>query len=518
MRNIQNLKIFGWLKHVSWPLLIVPVLTVVLGIVFARMAGDFPDDPEYSYLLNGLEVLTFYPPSYISHPGTNLIMLMAVVNFFVWLVSWPFHGAGLVTDVLARSQFYLAIHHLVLMAGIAGAALWFGAQVRRVSGSLAAALAGQATILLSYPIMIGLNRVAPEPLLVAVALVLAGFLAPLALDKGEDGRRTAAAAGIVLGFGLAAKINALPLAFALLLLPDWRLRKRAALFALGTGILCTLPAAHHYPQMFHWFGGMATHSGTYSDGSRGLPQASVLLANGAVLLSKAPEMFAMCVLYAFLARLGPRSLRPVMLASALVVAAQILMVLKQPEPRYLIPAAAFSALANAALVFQLLSRKLLSGLAAAALMAIAAFCCTASAAAAWTLNAHAVQAANRLVFDRISHSGCAVILYYEAPAVSYSLDFGNQYAGSRFRTALQKLYPRTITYDWARNSFMSFGDPLSPAQVWDHVKPARCIYLAGSPLERFGKSGIGISPSAMIPVMRAPFDNGVSVAVYRYQP
>jgi hypothetical protein len=518
MQKAPIMTLPNWMRGLSWTLFVVPVLATILGAFFVRMTGDYPADPEYSYLLNGLEVLTFYPPSYISHPGTNLIMLMAVVNFFAWLVTWPFHHASLVTDVLSRSQFYLSVQHAALMAAIAGATLWFGMQLRRVSGSLVAALAGQASILLSYPVMIGLNRVAPEPLLLASTLVLAAFLVPLVFGKEENPCRTAVAVGIMLGFSMAAKINALPLVFALLLLPDWRMRKRAALFAIGSAIAFTLPAAHHYPQMFRWFTGMATHSEAYTGGARGLPPVSVLLDNTMLLLSQAPAMFVAGALYAILAVFGPRLLRRVLLVSALVLAVQILIVVKQPTARYLIPAATFSAFANAALVAHLISRGSRKGLASLALLGAVALGYTVHTTADWLRTSHAVDVANKEMFERLSRSDCAVIQYYEASSVAYSLDFGNQYAGSRFRAQLQALYPRAITYDLARSSFMLFGDPLSLAQVQARIAPARCIYLAGSPLERFGSSGIGIPSKAMTLIERAPFDNGRSLAIYRYRP
>jgi hypothetical protein len=502
----------------AWPLAVVPLLLLILGRIFVHMTGAFADDPEYAYLLNGLEVLTFYPPSLVAHPGTNLIMLMAVVNFFTWLVTWPFHGAGLYTDVLSRSQFYLSVHNAVLMVIVAGAALWFGMQVRRISGSMAAALAGQTSLLMSYPVMIGLNRVAPEPLLVASTLVLAGILYPFACGEEKNAQRIAAAAGVAVGFSIAAKINALPLVFALLLLPNWYLVRRAFLFTVASSIFFTLPVAHHYPQMFRWFTGMATHSEAYAAGARGLPAASVLLDNIMLLLSQAPAMFVAGALYAILALLGPRPLRRMLLVSTLVLVVQILIVVKQPTARYLIPAATFSALANAALVAHLISRGSRKGLAGLAVLGAVAFCYTVHTTAAWLRTSHAVDVANKEIFERLSRSDCAVIQYYEASSVAYSLDFGNQFAGSRFRAPLQALYPRAITYDVARRSFMLFGDPLSLAQVQARIAPARCIYLAGSPLERFGSPGIGIPSKAMTLMERAPFDNGRSLAIYRYRP
>ncbi len=514
MIKFPNLRDAGF-----WLLAVVPILLLILSRVFVRMVGSFPVDPEYAYLLNGLEVLTPYPPSLSAHPGTNLVMLMAVVNFFTWLVTWPFHGVGLVTDVLSRSQFYLGVHHAVLMAAIAAATLWFGMQVRRVSGSMIAALAGQASLLMSYPIMIGLNRVSPEPFLVATTLVLAGILYPIAFEKEENAQRAAAVAGVVVGFSIAAKINALPLVFALLLLPNWYLVRRGIIFTVASFIFFTLPVAHHYPQMFSWFTGMAAHSGSYADGAAGLPGISVLISNAALMFSEAPELFVGAALYIAVALFGAPALRRVMMVSALVVVVEILMVMKQPAARYLIPGAVFCAFANAALVAHLLSRGSGRFLAALAVLGVAALFYAANSTTAWLRGAHDVNFANQRVLERISGSGCAVIFYYEAPAIVYDLDFGNQFAGSRFRGALQKLHPRGITYDWARHSFVHFGELLSPADVWKRVAPARCIYLAGSPLERFGSPGsVGLPAGLMVPVTRAPFDNGRSLAVYSYQP
>ena len=500
----------------DWPLAMVPVLLLILARLFVHMAGGFEADPDYAYLMNGLEVLTFYPPSFNNHPGTTLEMLAALVNLGTWLVCLPFHGMGLVRDVLSKSQFYMGANNAILVMLIAAAVLWFADRVRQVTGSMAAALAGQASLLLCFPAMIALDRVTPEPLLLAATFVLAGVLAPAAFGKIKNGERTAAAVGALLGFCIATKITALPLIPLLLLLPGWRLRKRAGLFLLGGMIFFTLPTAHHYPQMLSWMTGMATHSGSYGSGAPGLPAGPVLLERARALFGQTPEFFIAVIVYCGLLAAGPRALRRLMAVCALVVAAQLFMVLKQPEPRYLAPVVAVVALADAGIVAALLSRGAAWAAAVLALL-LAGLCNNVLSTAAWAKTNHAVYIANRAVLAQAWASGCGLVSYYEAPLEVYDLDFGNQYAAYRFRAPLQELYPKGVTYDWARHSFEFFGTPLSSAQLSAHLVPARCIILVGSPLARYGAS-FGLPATSLTLVARSPFPDGQAVAIYRYQP
>ena len=511
------MKFLHWRILRLWPLALVPISLLILSRILLHMSGAFPDDPEYAYLLNGLEMLTFYPPSYSAHPGTNLITLTAILNLATWLVTLPFHRLGLVTDILTKSQFYLAVNNAILVMAIAAAAFWFADRVRRATGSIAAALAAQASLLVSFPVMVALNRVSPEPLQLAATLVLAGLLTPLAFGRSENIQWTAAAVGIVIGFCISAKITAVPLVAVLLLLPGWALRKRAAYFVAGGFVFFTLPAAHHYQHMLSWFTGMATHSGAYSGGPAGLPSAATLLSNAFYLFGQAPELFVAIAAYAAMALLGPRPLRRLMAVSALVVAAQILVVLKQPGPRYLVPVIAIFALANAAIVAALLSRGAAWSKAALAALAVIGLCNTAVSTAAWADRYRGTDIKNRKLLDMVSASGCAQVTYYEAPLILYDLDFGSQYSANRFSQALQRLYPRGFTYDIARNSFMFFGTSISPRELQARIAPATCIYLVGSPLERFG-GNFPIPAEQLTLVAPAQFENDRSIAVYRYRP
>src|SRR4029079_18256850 len=118
-----------------------------------------------------------------------------------------------------------------------------------------------------------------------------------------------------------------------------------------------------YDEMLLWYLGLFTHQGGYGSGPAGLPPLSQFLANVQILFSAMPEVFACLAVYvAVLAartKFQWRDADPasrVLLICTLLVAIDLVLVLKQPEPRYTVPAVAFLCLGNAALAKILLER------------------------------------------------------------------------------------------------------------------------------------------------------------------
>ena len=244
-------------------LMAVPIVLIALGILFRTAGGPFGADPDFPYLLNGLNILTLHAPGHYDHPGTTVQIFAALVILPAWLLSLPVHGTmALKTSVLSQPQYYLHIINLALLAANAGAAYYFGWRVRAVS-SLATAVVGQLSILASFSVMIGLDRVTPEPLLLAATLTTAGYLAPLALHR-ENFNPTLSYArrlGVLLGFALVTKITALPTLFTICFLQRPQLRVSAIKAMMITGLVLTLPIAIHYLQMVRWFGRIFIHTG-----------------------------------------------------------------------------------------------------------------------------------------------------------------------------------------------------------------------------------------------------------------
>ena len=83
--------------------LAVPLVMLILSISFVFAEGSFDADPDYGYLLNGLNILHFHSPGHIDHPGTPLHVLQE-------LGGWE-------TPSMVRRHAHLAANHLAAYAG-----------------------------------------------------------------------------------------------------------------------------------------------------------------------------------------------------------------------------------------------------------------------------------------------------------------------------------------------------------------------------------------------------------------
>jgi hypothetical protein len=499
---------------------VVPCLLILLGIVLRAAAGPFESDPDYAYLLNGLGLLTLHSPGHYDHPGTTVQIIAALVTLPAWLLSLPLYGmSGLVSAVLSHPEFFLRVINIVLIVADAAAAFYMGWRIRGAT-NLTAALAAQFSVLLSFSVMIGLNRVTPEPLLLASSLALAGYLAPAVLQP-EHFRQTRAYAwrlGALLGFALVTKITALPLLIAVFFLEDRRLRLAAAAAGVLTGLLLTLPIVIHYPHLAKWFVRLFIHTEAYGGGQVGVPAASSLWHGIRSLLGQTPEIFVAFGFYVLLFPLWRGPTRRVIAICAAILALGILMVLKTPGARYLMPVIGAIALANAAIMSQLLLKRgtaRIGSLFFAALLALGIWR-NALATSAWARDAEQTQTDSQKLLAKMSASGCRLIFYYEANAITYNLSFGDQYTPKRFASDLDKLYPDTVFYDVFAHRFQTFVRPLSSKETDALLAAGRCVYLIGSPMERYSDFGI---PRTDLPlVARTSHDLAYSLAVYAWRP
>jgi hypothetical protein len=244
-------------------LAIIPICMVALALSFVKVLGAFPADPDYGYLLNSLNVLSLRSPAHTDHPGTTLHLWGAIVIGAVWLARWTFVQTPLQLDVVLYPEFYLWCINTTLAALIGGAIFAVGLTFYASTKSLATAAAAQATSLISLPVMLALPRVAPEPLLLCLTLILVALVAPVIVAGARETRGRVITAGIVFGSCLVTKITTGPLALLLLLFRTWRARLIALAAALVTMVALTLPIAKHYRQMLQWFEALLIHNGAY---------------------------------------------------------------------------------------------------------------------------------------------------------------------------------------------------------------------------------------------------------------
>jgi hypothetical protein len=510
----------GWEMAV---LAAVPMGLILAGVVFRAMAGVFEADPDYVYLLNGLDILTLYPPGYYDHPGTTLEVIAAFVTWATWLFSPHLHNApDIKTAVLLHPEYFLRAINLVLIAANAVAAFYMSLRIRMAAG-LGAALVAQLSILISFSVMIGLNRVTPEPLLLAASLVLAGYLAPLVLqpERFVETGAYAMGLGMLLGFILATKITALPLLAAILFLRTRKLRWAAVKAGAAAGLILTLPIAVHYPQMAKWFARLFIHTGAYGGGPKGVVSPSELWPSFVVLLGQAPEIFVMFGLYAISLPLWRGGFRRVMVICAVILAVSILMVLKHPGARYFMPIVGIIALANAAIVSQSLAEGGAARIGGILLMLVLAVGIGRNllATSTWARNARENQSINQKLIAATIATGCRPIFFYGVNTPLYNLGFGEEYTVHHFSAELNRLYPDALFYDVFGHRFESFSGPLSMKDARIRLAAGRCFRLVGSPVERFNNDfGFGLPREEISLVARTPYGLGDSVAVYAWQP
>src|SRR5262249_4443771 len=172
-------------------------------------------------------------------------------------------------------------------------------------------------------------------------------------ESGSEGRPWLFAVlfGLLTGAALATKITALPLAAIPLVLLPWRWKFGYLALSAGSFLLATLPIVPKYKGFAEWLIVLGTHTGAYGEGEEGFIDPDKYrsglwsLAQGesiffVILLVSVATLLTLLILRlrspvdAAAAEAAQRGLGAITLAQVL----QVLLVAKQPDERYLIPA------------------------------------------------------------------------------------------------------------------------------------------------------------------------------------
>lgn len=290
-------------------------------------------DPETIHFYAGLAILAGHPPPNVDNPGTPLQLASAAIAL-----------------VTGRSP--LTYERFVFVAHVAGLAL-----------------TSAGAVLLARTLLRG----APSPL--AIAAVWTWFMAPQALEyqmvwspeifffglgtaslaaiaaslNGPPSASRDALAGASVGVLIATKFVFLPW-LAALAVAYFAARERpfpraaiATLSALGGFVAATLVAIPRYPAMLAWLVRLAAHSGAYGGGPRGAPRIGDVLAGYLHLASISKAWIAWLAIIAACAVVtftrSARGLRPVVIFGGVASALSIVMTMRMPEFRYLLPVA-----------------------------------------------------------------------------------------------------------------------------------------------------------------------------------
>lgn len=482
----------------------VPALILILSFLLMKWEGPYSLssnlDPDYNYLLNGLNVLERHSPGHIDHPGTTLQEISAAVIVTKYIAD----GGSLrkpeaESAVLADPEPWLrAINH-VLGVLLAASVLWAGWTMEQVSGSLGAALVLQLSFFMFTETVIALPRVAPEPLYMAVEYALMATLIPALVGRNPAGGRWtpgSMSAGALWGFGLVTKLLFLPLAALAFLFPGRDRRLRFAAGAAGALMIFSVPIWGKLPKILDWCVALLTHSERYGNGPTGLPPVAEMIANCTDLFQREPFLFGFIGLYvAVLAGLyfgiRDRADRFLPMAKRLYwiglgcMVVQIAAAIKHYYTRYTIPAMILTALLNACLILLLSSqalktawRALLGGL--AAILFLGALIRTPGMVQAWVARKEVDQAAAQQLAEKRREAGdCVEIGFYSASLPSYSLEFASHYSTSIHGIALERIYSDQMTFNRWGGGFVGFGFESRLDKVKGLLSEGRCVLLQG---------------------------------------
>lgn len=467
-------------------LLVLPAIFLVTGLNFHRTW--FSGDPEYAYLLNGINIANLKSVGHTDNPGTPVQMYSAVVLRVAHFLNFS-EKAELQKAVLSNPDYYVELERRISVIINALMMLFMGIVVYRLLKNLWLSFILQVTPFLSSNLIEhAWTKVSPEPVLIFTVMALIILLVAYYCSKNKQSRWYPWAFGAVVGFGLATKATFIPLIIIpFILLEGWK-RKWIYLAAIVPAfILFTTPAIPQYPHMAKWFLGLSTHTGTYGQGGTGiidpLQYISALgsivennLAMVLVIVAAAIFLFLMFLKGDFRSQIKNNYEIRIILALLAAQVLGILMVAKHYHANhYLIPD---NSLIGAVFVFSLLYfRKEDAGLKADvadkfpvivfSLLVLGSF-----------LNVPYLQEADHgyvitneeytKVMAQVEHDypGYVKAYYYPTSINLYSaLRWGSVYSRQYNLPVLQQIYPEGIFYDTRINAFLIWETTIAPDEL-----------------------------------------------------
>ncbi len=483
-------------------LIILPVTFLVIGLNFNRTS--FSGDPEYAYLLNGINIATLHSVGHTDNPGTPVQIYSAVVLRVAHLLNFK-EKEELQTDILRNPDYYVELERKILVSMNALMLLFLGLISLLLIRNVWLSLILQATPFISSNLLeIVFTKVSPEPLLVFIIMIMILLVLRLYVDYDKEKKNFAVFFGIISGAGLATKATFLPLAILPVLL--LRQRKHKLLYLaviIPSFVLFTFPAIPEYPHMAKWFLGLTTHTGTYGQGGTGfidfgayfksLPE--IIMNNLAMSLALLGAL-ALCILV--IVKEGPKNLvssKPVRFAISIAIIQflGILMVAKHYHTNhYLIPCISLTGLFW---VFTIHSIKEIPSfiphsihkfLAPGVLVIMMLFAASTknyleAANHGYIISNQETEKVNTRL--KTEFAGYVKAYYYPVSINVYSaLRWGSVYSRQLHLDALKRIYPDGIFYDIRINRFQLWEATLPVEELVKEYGPK--ILLVGGPMSK----------------------------------
>lgn len=506
------------MKPAGLLLLILPILFLFAGFNFHRTT--YSNDPEYAYLLNGLNISSGQFVGHAENPGTTVQWISAaVIAAHYWTAGDTHHSMQ--EDVLRNPDAYIQSVHFILMCLIAFILAGAGFVIMGVTKDARAGILMQLGIFSSANLLEhAFTKVSPEPVLIMVCLLFAALLLVRSLNEADYDRKSAFQMALLAALGLTTKATFLPLLFIpLFILPGKQLRLHFLKWLLILSLVITLPAITQYPHMAKWFVQLFLHTGTYGQGAIGVLSPAqylsdfwkIILANPVLILSAVSGIafyfWKRKELNSDTQRILNKELR-LLLAVSIAEILAILMVAKHYHANhYLIPVNALlgmnwilislllQQLSNGqSLIRRLIPYFFISGLIFAAFLTIKPL----------KLADYGYRITNE-EYDKViaplqeKYPDYTIAWYYPTSINKFSgLRWGNVYARDKHLEMLNKIYSGTYFFDQRYMCFMKWETRINPKLM--NTASNGKILIAGGPLDKEELNKMRQSGFSLIPV------------------
>lgn len=495
-------------RSIPFYLSFIPLAALVWSLIVQHLSGPFfisRSDPEYVYLLNGLNValLEFDRIGHVDHPGTPFQIL---TGLFIRIVYWISGEGGVLKDVIADPEKYLTWSSFFLAVLTSGILYRHSLLVYRYSGKLTGAVILPFSVFFLYMVLTDLpSRYIPDRLQMMLLLVFSNVYIKY-YYKSYSEKQFGIRSGIIMGLGLTAKINFLPLA----LLPFFPMKKIRGGIVYGISLVATIllmlvPIHDKFNYFWNFAVGIFKHDSLYGSGESQVIDTAVFFKNILlVFIDNLPFLLFFLIALGLAIQMLIRKHKRTenqdafrLFTGLLIVSIiGILMVAKHYKNYYMIPVLTVSALGYFMLWSYLMSNHRIKRYLpfAVGMLGLLFFI--------WNLKPLALMYSNRIDYRQqematgqmlesmVSPQDYMLVepTWMAGPMKENGLVYGNSYIANRFYffNDYEPVYPNVLTYEGNEKPLWHMR--LIPAENEAILKSGRPIYLLSSP----GRNANGI--------------------------
>jgi len=459
---------------IKYVVIIFPLIFLWAGLNFNR--NNYPNDPEYIYLMNALCICDGQSVGHIDNPGTTLMQVGAGTIGIKHLISNP-NNDTIVGQVLKNPNEFIDGIRKVIVVLNAIFLLSLGWIVFRKTKSIWPALLLQVcTFLSAYILETTWAKLSPEPLSFFVTGIYAILVFWYYHEQEKNQWKYVIRFALITGAGLATKATFLPLfILPLFILPSAKKKIYYLLAIVPSFVLFTIPAIPEYDRMFFWFRDMISHAGTYGHGEKAIIDTKTFIPNIQSILSfylgftilLLTGMVTLCVGYFFRKRKNIREDLKFLAGLLLTFVVGILLVAKHyGGNHYLIPVLLLSGITLYIIlniIKQIFENKALNSFLLPVIgLAFIGFIAWNHPSKVIISNKQYKAASEEIdsadVWVEKNYGQYTHINYYTYSLNKFTgLKFGTDYAKGEMYSYLKKLFPKTYFYELSSDTYLTWN-------------------------------------------------------------